>query len=522
MKSSSRVVSIFVLASFLFSILPTYASEIPLLSWERGKSQNVVLGSGDENKEWRVILKSKDHEYFELRPSLSNKAGFKVYSINIPRDLPMGAYSIVTSAKNSPETLVAAVEILELQEYEITRVPGDLIFILLTLVFWMSSLMAIRGKYFRQITLYNSMGPKARYLAGEPSGEFIEHVHKVSPLERVRINLYDQIPESFLKHLLKSDSRGMHLEFPIIWSSMPVVAFILSATLGYLTRDSQLLELGSYPLALCVVVASIGALDVFSGILAAISFFAIRLWLVPDFSVATTLETILFGLLFFVPALVTSFFTVVVSVYKQGSKHRTIGVFLFDWLAPLMLIHALFLSQRSISGETTSSLGQESLLASAILAGRQFEIFLASTGFRWRKKSRVVEEVDVKIGRLISPFFIIAILTLLSTMFYIWTTNFSTAIALGFLTTIPLFALLVRPTWQKLRVIGGTRRNYLVEIVSVVALSFLAFSLIQRMPLVAGARELQIFIAGLSPLYLYAVFTFTADLGESTTGGKSE
>jgi hypothetical protein len=514
MKNNLRLLAaFFCLATFLSTPLAK-AADIPLLTWEKGKSQSVVLGGGNIDNNWQVFLKSSDAKLIELTPSISNQAGFIVYSLNVPRDISEGAYSVITKGDSSPETLVAAIEIVEMQRYEITRVPGDLLFFLLSLALWFSALAALRGKQFRVVTFLTSTGPKERFLAGEPVEGFIEHVHKLNRFEKLRINIYEQLPDSFFKFLLKSDSRGIHLEFPILWSLLPGISIAVSSVLGYLTRNDLDLSVVGLALVLLISLSFIGSLDIYSGILGAFAFIAVRLWLLPDFSISSIALTTVTSLVFFLPAMISSYFAALVKKAMVSGVYQAMNASIFQWLFPLVFLHSAFLIQRSITGSTQSTLGVEALLAAAVFSGRQIETFLSNSGLKWRKRVRIVEEFEITLGRLMSPSFVFSIFTLLVVIFYSWTLTFSTAITLGLIVTSPLFLLVIRPTWQGLRFLNKVKRNHLVEMLAVVALSIAAFMGVQYLPFVAGTSAIQIVFLGLLPVFLHALISFAADLSE--------
>ena len=512
MKNNFRIAFAFLLITLLSPITSALAADIPLLTWEKGKSQSVVLGGGSVDKDWRVFLKSSDSKLLELTPSLSNKAGFIVYSLNLPRDISEGAYSVITKGTSSPETLVAAVAIVEMRRYEITRVPGDLLFFLLSLALWLSALAALRGKRFRQVTFVTSTGPKERYLAGEPAEEYIEHVHRLSRLEKVRIRIYEQLPDSFFKYLMKSDSRGLHLEFPILWSLLPGFAILISAGLGYLSRAT--LDFAGANLLLLLAITFIGSLDIYSGILGAFTFVAVRLWLLTDFSISSVTFTMILSMIFFLPALISSYFAALISCARFSTIQQAANSFIFQWLSPLAFLHISFLIQRSITGSANSTFGIEAFLAAAILAGRQIESYLSSKGIKWRNRVRVVEEFEINLGRLISPSFALSIFLMLVVIFYSWTLSFAVSIPISLAVASPLALLIVRPTLSNLKFLAKMRRNHLAEMALVITLSIVAFIGVNRMPFVAGTGALQIILIGLSPVFIHALISFASDLSD--------
>jgi hypothetical protein len=514
MKNNFRLLAaLLFFVTFLFTPLAK-AADIPLLTWEKGKSQSVVLGGGSIDNNWKVFLKSSDSELIELTPSISNQAGFIVYSLNVPRDISEGAYSVITKGDSSPETLVAAVDIVEMQRYEITRVPGDLLFFLLSLALLFSALAALRSKQFRVVTFLTSTGPKERFLAGEPVEGFIEHVHKLNRFEKLRINIYEQLPDSFFKFLLKSDSRGIHLEFPVLWSILPGISIAASLVFGYLTRNDVDLAMTGLTLVLLISLTFVGSLDIYSGILGAFFFIAVRLWLLPEFSISSIVLTIVTSLVFFLPALISSYFAALVRKAMVSGFYQVMNGLIFQWVIPLAVLHSSFLIQRSLTGSTQSSFGIEALLAAAIFSGRQIEEFLSNSGLKWRKRVRMVEEFEITLGRLISPSFVFSIFSLLVVIFYSWTITFLTAFSLGLIVTSPLFLLIVRPTWQGLKFLNKVKRNHLFEMTAVAVLSIGAFLGVQFLPFVAGTSALQIIFLGLLPVFLHALISFAADLSE--------
>jgi hypothetical protein len=364
------------------------------------------------------------------------------------------------------------------------------------------------------VTFLTSTGPKERFLAGEPVEGFIEHVHKLNRFEKLRINIYEQLPDSFFKFLLKSDSRGIHLEFPVLWSILPGVSIAVSSVFGFLTRNEIDLAITGLTLVLLVSLTFIGSLDIYSGMLGAFFFIAVRLWLLPEFSISSIAFTIVTSLVFFLPALISSYFAALVKKPIISGFYQVMNGLIFQWVFPLAFLHSSFLIQRSLTGSTMSTFGVEALLAAAIFSGRQIEEFLSNSGLKWRKRVRMVEEFEITLGRLISPSFVFSIFSLLAVIFYSWTLTFSTAVSLGLIVTAPLFLLIVRPTWQGLKFLNKVKRNHLVEMTAVAVLSSGAFLGVQYLPFVAGTSALQIVFLGLLPVFLHALISFAADLSE--------
>ncbi len=125
MKSKNFAVALLV-AIFSALIPSASAADIPLLSWERGKQQNIVLGGPSTGSGWKIFLVAEGQADREFSASAPNGAGYIVYSIGLPRDLPLGGYAVEARAKGAPNSAVAAVNVIERTYYTISSIPTDL------------------------------------------------------------------------------------------------------------------------------------------------------------------------------------------------------------------------------------------------------------------------------------------------------------------------------------------------------------------------------------------------------------
>ena len=515
MKNRYKRIFSFLAIFLALGFLPASAQDIPLLTWEKGKVQSVVLGGGDTANGWKVFLKSQESQVIELSGSAANNKGFIVFSLNVPRDLLPGSYSIVTKGDVGPETLVAAVQIIEMQRYEITQIPGDLKFILLALALWFAALGALRGDAYRKVSLLYSTGPKERYLNGEPSESYIEYVHKFVPLEKLRIQIYEQVPDSFLKVLLKSDSRGLHSRLPWIWATLPGLTLALGGYFGFKTSASSVFEVSGFPVAICIATAFLGSLDIFSGLIASVSFFAIRVWLLPEFSVSAVISTISISLLFFLPALISAYFSALVSGKIKSQLSNSISVLIFNWISPFAMVHFSFLIYRSINGSTQPTFSLEVLLVTAVWAARFIESLLSDLRFRFSTKSSAVEQVELTLGRLLSPATAAASYLFISILIYIWTSNGEISLVLSALICTPLLLLQIRQSASWLKIFKRIKRNHLVEILVTVFAVIAVLKLLEIFPVIAGSSPALFISLGISPVLIHSIIAFAADSSSS-------
>jgi hypothetical protein len=179
------------------------------------------------------------------------------------------------------------------------------------------------------------------------------------------------------------------------------------------------------------------------------------------------------------------------------------------------MVHFFFLVYRSINGSTQSTLSLEVLLISAVWAARFIESMLSTQKVSENAKSNVVEQVDLNIGRLISPSFTVATYVFLAILMYIWTSNGLISLALAAMICAPLLLLQIRPTASWLDVFKKIRRNYLVEILISVFAVFALLKLLEKFPVIAGSSPSLFISLGIAPVVIHSMIAFAADAGSN-------
>ena len=149
----NRVKKIIALAALLLVVSPISASvaEIPLLTWERGLLQEVVLGGQAASENWRIELQGNGITGLELKKSSLNPQGFAVYSLVVPEDTPLGGYSIVAIDNVNEFNVVAGVNLIGSTGYKITKKPLDLAQNIAIFVFLTSIISALRARRFNSL-----------------------------------------------------------------------------------------------------------------------------------------------------------------------------------------------------------------------------------------------------------------------------------------------------------------------------------------------------------------------------------
>ena len=179
------------------------------------------------------------------------------------------------------------------------------------------------------------------------------------------------------------------------------------------------------------------------------------------------------------------------------------------------MVHCIFLIYRSINGSTKSTFSLEVLLISAIWAARFLESVLSTQRFSARAKVSAVEQVDLNIGRLVSPASTAATYLFLSILMYIWTAKGLISLGLAALICVPLLLLQVRPTAPRLYIFNKVKRNHLVEILLSVTAVFAFLKLLEKFPVIAGSSPALFISLGLLPVIIHSTIAFAADAGSN-------
>ena len=133
----NKVKKVLTLIYLFLALSPAIAhsAEIPLLTWERGQIQEVVLGGQAAEEQWRVELQGNGITSILFQKSSISNDGFVVYSLEIPSNLPVGGYSVVAIDSTGDFNVVAGISLIEDQAYSITTQPLDLALIITIFVF---------------------------------------------------------------------------------------------------------------------------------------------------------------------------------------------------------------------------------------------------------------------------------------------------------------------------------------------------------------------------------------------------
>ena len=137
--------------ALLLSAPVASAADIPVLTWEKGKEHNIVLGGNGIVNNWKIQLESLDNSPLFFKKSRVDDRGFVVYSVNIPDSFPSGIFNVVTTNAQEDGKVVAGVRIVEMSDYNLIQIPTKLFIILFTLIILISTLSMLRMQKYEKI-----------------------------------------------------------------------------------------------------------------------------------------------------------------------------------------------------------------------------------------------------------------------------------------------------------------------------------------------------------------------------------
>jgi len=521
MKSNSFIrVAALSFAVLIMGMPIAAAFDTPLLTWERGKLQQVVLGQGSGNGNFQVKLISSSENELLFNKSLKNGAGFIVYSLQLPKDLPTGSYRIVTVGLNGKKSIVAQVQITKLIKYEVTRFPSDLFNILTFSIFWLSLFTSVRIENKRSISLLMVSTLKQRYLAGEPAEEFIEQAHRIGKIEKKRIQLYELMSESFLKYALGGNSTGLHVFSPLIWAYLPIASICLGISTAFFQSIPEIISSSGNLLLMVVTGIFIGSIDLFSGFAFALPYFLIRIIKVENLSVSSILLALVTSYLFFLPGLMAEYYSLLFTAPKngKGKNFRSIYFLRVIFLASSTLF--ILLLSRSISGSTYTPYKYFGIFGLTCILGNSLNYFFNT--FWLEKKSSLIklEMFKINYGTTTSARVTALISFQAFSVFYVWFEDFKSAILVASLFSIPLALLYLKTSWSGFNWGSKLPRNAFIEISSVLVTTSLGFFMVTKLPFLNQTSTKLYLVFGIIPSILYSIYALIADRENEAEGAQ--
>ena len=479
------------------SMAPAHAEDIPVLTWEKGKEHNIVLGGNSAVKNWKIQLTSSTGKSLEFKQSKLDPKGYVVFSVQIPDSYPSGVYTVVTTGVGVPEKIVAGVKIVALSDFNLIQIPTKLILILLTLIFLISTLSIMRMQKYERI----------EYLRAKPA-EKLPGIFNL--FAKFRIASIAELHKSLFKFQLVREGELLHKISPITWATLPIASAVLG---GYIGLNAQLiLGVSLIPFALYALAAIIGVIDPFSGFTAAIGFAFAQSISGNVTSVRSVMSLVAVGIGWVAPGILSSLYQDILN--KDNYFHfakKIVPDVVASVLGGLIFLVAQLLTNSFV--DQVAPIAVSTYLIPMILS---VVIFARINLYRYLVKDlhQTGENYQIRIlvlPRVLSPRTITFAGLYLAGTVYVWTESLQFAVISSLLLSTPLALLMVRFDAPVIKAFKDSERYILIEMVVIATISFTTFFYIQSLPLEVTAKGKLLILSTAIILFIHGFFSSVFD-----------
>lgn len=502
-----KIIALTLIALF-FAPSAAQAFDIPLLTWERGREQQVVLGGGAYTNQWVVTLEGNGEAPLTFNKSEKNAAGYVVYSVFVPADFPTGAYSIVTNGEGSPRTVVAGVNLVEEQTNTVASNLFDLTLIIAIFAFLTGIVSTIRARKYTYIPFRSAQVlPRLTDPVPAEDENFWDRL-EAAPY-RIRVQSLTSLQPSLLRFLLIREGEVAHRVSKNLYGLSPLIGLAAGAIAAIeVTRNDGL---ALTPMTIFIAIAALAIFDAFAGLAATLGFWALQLFSGNVTSFRDVLISLAIGIAWVGPSLFAALLRETINRDFEAKSLRGTD--------PIKFLGVI---GSSVVGALVFYFGQ-ALVNSVIYVENQVReltwthvsIVLALLVIRGFADGVVLEsekDIDTRdesffIARVSSPITALAVLALVFSFVYIWTESAARSLFVAVIFALPYFLIFIR--FNKISFFKTDRlpRNILAESALISAIAFVAFRQISTQPLLLNQRaDLLLLLAGVAPV-LHAVYS---------------
>ena len=479
------------------SIAPANAQDIPVLSWEKGKEHNIVLGGNSLVKNWKIQLVSQNSVPLDFTQSKIDPKGYVVFSVQIPDSYPTGVYTVETTGLNAPKKIVAGVKVVDLSDYNLIQIPTKLILILLTLIFLISTLSIMRMQKYERI----------EYLRAKP----VETLPGIFNLfAKFRAGAVEELHKSLFKFQLIREGELLHKISPITWASLPIATIFLGAYIGL--NGELILGVSLIPFALYALAAIIGVIDPFSGFTAALGFAFVQSITGNVTSVRSVMSLVAVGIGWVAPGILSSLYQ---DILNKDNYFHFAKKIIPDVVASV-LGGLIFLVAQLLTNSFVDQVAPIMISSYLIPVALGVVIYLRINLYKYLVKDlhQTGENYQIRIlvlPRVVSPRTITFAFFYLASILYVWTQSAQFALVSSFLLSTPLALLLVRFDSPVIKVFKSAQRYIVVEMVAIATFAFVSFYYIQSLPLEVTAKGKLLILSTAIILFIHGIYSSIFD-----------
>ena len=478
------------LAITFFIATPAMAADqagVPLLTWENGKQHSVFLGGPGATDKWKVALEGENIAPYFFKPSSKDEKGFYIFSLDIPKDLAPGAYSVYVTKGNGTKLLLSTIQITQRQYYTLTEIPTDLrllaiIFAGLTAIFTVA-----RARKYSQLSF-------RRKYVGESKNFFYNF----------RTTRLASQGNSLPRYIALRDGEPLHRMSSFLWSILPVIGIPLGIATAIKIQFDAAIPNG--PLYLFFICAALGALDATTGIVLALSVGFMHVALGNVSSVKDLVVAVTFTLAWYFPAMIGSLVKVIVRQDLERVSESA-AKFLSTIVAALVggasVVLSIILTNSLVINREASDLLRWPLAGTVAAVIALKFIFESATD----KQIEDGRPETLFMARVVSPGLAWTIFAGTILLTYAWTEKLGSSLLASVIIAAPYILLFVIFPGLSRIARRPLPRNLFIEGLLVVLFTFGVYAAVQALPDSVVNKSRAFILVGLIPSFLHAIYS---------------
>jgi hypothetical protein len=495
-----------VFLSLIFSIFiatpASAATDIPVLTWEKGLEHNLVLGGNGQLDKWNISLVSTDGVNLPFTVSKKDARGFVYFSLDVPQNLKSGVYTVVSNGGSYPNKILAGIRLVDMASFNLVQIPTKLLIILLTLIVLISTLSLLRMQKYERI----------EYIRAKPrttTNPFVQ------PFYKFRINSIEEINKSLFKFKLIREGELLLKISPTLWSILPWATLIMGGLIGM--QGSMIDGVKITPALIYGAVALVGVLDPYSGFMAGIGFSIAEILNGNITSIRAIMALVAITIGWFAPGIISSLYS---DAIRKDRYPPLLKRFVPEAIGSA--VGALvFLVAQLLTNSFADHKGPIPINSYLIPLGVGVFTFIRIKfeAFINKDLHQAGENYQIRVlqlPRVISPRSILFISFYFTAAIYVWTESLQFAGITGVLLTFPLAMLMVRFESPVIPFFAKFERHIAIETVVVAILSYTAFVNIKDFPLDVTQKGKMFILSAVIILFIHGFYSSVYDTSHRT------
>jgi hypothetical protein len=478
-----------ILIAALFFISPAAnavdALNVPLLTWEAGKQQVVVLGGPGSNGAWKMQFEGETIEPLQFKQTRKNGKGSYLYTLDLPKDLTPGAYVVQAVEENGSKTIVAGIQVKARESYRIAQIPSDLKLLAMILVGLTAIFSVIRSRKYSNLVFPRRLVPE-----------------KQNFFYKFRNQRLASEGDSLSRYLALRSGEPLHKLSPTLWAILPWLAIPVGIYTALQIQFDAAIPNG--PIVLFFICAIIGALDATTGITLSFALGFMHVALGNVTNLRSLVVAVAFTLAWYFPAMLASLIRLTIGRDFQrlsAKANSLLSAFIAALVGGSTVVMSTILTESLVINRQASDLLRWPLAASVAAT-----IFI-KYAFEISKEKQDATDEKLFLARVISPGLATTLFFGNLLLVYVWTNQIAATVIASLVMIAPYFMLFtIFPTLGKLK-LENARRNLLLETLIVVGLTFATYWVIQALPQDVIIRSRNFILIGFVPALLHAIYS---------------